>query len=535
MSTPDASSGPSAPGQTATVHPIVRNALRISLSVKEYQALHNVAVKRVPSLKDKLPSPSHYESMANPKNRHTEAALRTSLRVFVGSGVAMKLVEVVMKRIRGDTKQAKTRSPLHQSPIFRLSVSMSLLLLFHRLLYRFFVRLRANLRTEDAKPFRERNPRVSRALTSRFAPAVGASLAGFALAITRQEQLRLTAAIYWSTRSLEFLFNTMDQKGWLAQRPWWFGSWLLMPISCAQLFHAFVFDRETTPKWFGNAILKLSPSYIPGRPESLPASSSWPEKDQIVDSLASIADLRWPKFVSPILHPSDPHTLPSVVKSISPITGPAHPSITSLSCALLHPGVPNCSTAFLHHILLSVPPLARFLATVTLALTIPKFKSVLAQPFTSINNLSKRILMMTAVLSAAIGSAWGSICLLNGVLPRSTLPTKRFFLSGAIGGLPFMFLGSSRSVFMYFFRAGVDSAWKTGVKRGLWKGGRGGEVWLFVLSWAVIGSILEAHPGAVQGPSIRKSLAWMRGDGWVDPEEIAKRKLRRGNEAKAEN
>ena len=27
-----------------------------------------------------------------------------------------------------------------------------------------------------------------------------------------------------------------------------FGSWLLMPVSCAQLFHAFVFDRENTPK-----------------------------------------------------------------------------------------------------------------------------------------------------------------------------------------------------------------------------------------------------------------------------------------------
>jgi len=143
---------------------------------------------------------------------------------------------------------------------------------------------------------------------------------------------------------------------------------------------------------------------------------------------------------------------------------------------------------------------------------------------------------MTAVLSAAVGSAWGSVCLLNSTLPRSTLPTKRFFVSGALGGLPFMFLGSSRSIFMYFFRAGVDSAWKTGVKRGLWKGGRGGEVWLFVLSWAVIGSILEAHPSAVQGPSIRKYLAWLRGDGWVDP-EVAKRKLRREKvrEAKAEN
>lgn len=239
-------------------------------------------------------------------------------------------------------------------------------------------------------------------------------------------------------------------------------------------------------------------------------------------------------FVSPILHPGDPNTLPASVKSISPITGPAHPSISSLSCALLHPSVPNCSTAFLHHILLSVPPLARFLTTVTLALTIPKFRSALAQPITCINNLSKQIIMMTAVLSAAIGSAWGSVCLLNNTLPRSTLPSKRFFLSGALGGLPFLFLGNSRNVFTYFFRAAVDSAWKTGVKRGLWKGTRGGDLWILVISWAVIGSILEAQPSAVQGGGMRKGLAWLRGDGFVDPEELAKRKARR-EAKKAEN
>lgn len=121
------------------------------------------------------------------------------------------------------------------------------MLLLHRLLHRFFVRLRANLRTEEAEPFRIRNPRISKALTARYAPAVGASLAGFALGICPQKQLRMTVAIYTGTRSLEFLFNVVDEKGWVENRPWWFGSWLLMPLSCAQLFHAFVFDRETAP------------------------------------------------------------------------------------------------------------------------------------------------------------------------------------------------------------------------------------------------------------------------------------------------
>lgn len=47
-------------------------------------------------------------------------------------------------------------------------------------------------------------------------------------------------------------------------------------------------------QWFGNVILKLSPSYIQSRPGSLPDHVAWPEKQAIVDSLASIADLRWP-------------------------------------------------------------------------------------------------------------------------------------------------------------------------------------------------------------------------------------------------
>ncbi|KAJ5569756.1 uncharacterized protein N7459_009186 [Penicillium hispanicum] len=517
-----------APGEGPDVHPAVRAAARLCLSAREYRVLHDVAAKRAPSLQRKLPSSLRNDPASYTRNRHNLAALRASLRVFAGSGIALKLAEMTVSRVQGGAAtKKKARTPLLRSPNFRLSISLSLLLLLHRLLYRFLVRLRSNLRTDDAKPFCERNPRISRALTSRYAPAIGASLAGFALGICPQDQLRLTAAIYTTTRSMEFLFNVMDSKGWLDQRPWWFGSWLLMPVSCAQLFHAFVFDRETTPKWFGNVILRLSPSYVPGRPELLPANISWPDKEQIVDSLSSIADLRWPAFVSPVLHPADPNTLPSSVKSISPITGPAHPSISRLSCALLHPSVPNCSTAFLHHILLSVSPLVRFLTTITLALSIPKFKSILAQPIPSINALSKKIIMMTAVLSAAIGSAWGSVCLLSNTLPRSTLPTKRFFLSGALGGLPFLFLGNSRSLFLYFFRAAIDSAWKTGVKRGLWKGGRAGELWLFVLSWAIMGSILEAHPESVQGGGLRKGLTWLRGDGFVDPVEMEKRKLRR--------
>ncbi|GAB1209828.1 hypothetical protein APSETT445_008616 [Aspergillus pseudonomiae] len=546
------------PDGHAQVHPVVREALRISLSAKEYKILHDHAVRRAPvKVQSKLPSPSRYEAIVRSKNKYNEAALRASLRVFLVSGALLKFVDWALARIRGDLSKKKTQTSFLRSPNFRLSASLSLVLLFHRLLHRFFARLRANLRTDEAQPFRNRNPRVSKALTSRYAPAVGASLALFGLGICPQNQLRLTAAIWMATRSLEFLFNVIDEKGWLENRPVWFGSWLLMPLSCAQLFHAFIFDREATPKWLGNVIFRLSPGYILDRPESLPTEFSWPGKEDVVDSLATVATLRWPyvytrylhlvygrffsnisisAFVSPILHPGDLNTLPSAVKSISPITGPAHPSISSLSCALLHSSSPSCSTAFLHNILLSIPRLARFVTTVTLALSVLKFKKLMANPITSINNLSKKIITLTAVLSASVGSAWGSICLWNSLFPRSVLPTKRFFLSGAVAGMPFAFLANSRSVFTYFFRAAVDSAWKTGTKRGLWKGWKGGDLFILVLSWALINSILESRPNAVQGRGVRKALAWMKGEGFVDPVDVAaKRKLKKAKKAETEH
>ncbi|KAL2834312.1 hypothetical protein BDW59DRAFT_46040 [Aspergillus cavernicola] len=508
------------------VNPVVRNALRVSLSAKEYKALHDYATQRSPSIQSKLPSPARFEAITRSKNKYNEAAVRASLRVFLTSGALLKLVDLIVGRIQKDSAQKKPRTSLLRSPNFRLSLSLSLMVLLNRLLHRFFVRLRANLRTNEAQPFRERNPCISKALTSRYAPVVGASLAGLALGICTQNQLRMTVAIYAATRSLESVYNVMDEKGWLENRPWWFGSWLLMPMSCAQLFHAFVFDREAMPKWLGNVILKYSPSYIHDRPDTLPVGSPWPEKDEIVNSIATIANLRWPAFVSPILHPASANVLPSGLNAISPITGPAHPSISDQSCALLHPSSPSCGTAFMHHLLLSVSALARLLTMVTLARSALNLKAWLTHPISTVNILSRQVITQTAVLSVAVGSTWGSLCLWNAALPRSVLPTQRFYLSGALAGVPFAFLGNNnRAVFLYFFRAAVDSAWKAGTKRGHWKGWRGGEVWLFVVAWAVLGSSLECRPNAVQGPGVRKLLAWMRGEGFTDPIEKRRRRV----------
>ena len=135
-----------------------------------------------------------------------------------------------------------------QSPNFRLSSSISLILLLHRLLHRFFTLLRANLLTKGATPFRRRNSRIAKALTARLAPSIGAGLAGFALGICPGDQLRITIAIYAATRSAEFGYNALEERGRFKNRPWWFGSWMLMPPVFGQLLHTFLFDRDCFPK-----------------------------------------------------------------------------------------------------------------------------------------------------------------------------------------------------------------------------------------------------------------------------------------------
>lgn len=142
----------------------------------------------------------------------------------------------------------KPKTSILKNPNFRLSLSISMILLLHRLLYRFFSRLRTSLLTKDAAPFRRRNPRISRSLTSRFAPAIGASLGGLALGIYPADQLRVTIAIYIITRAAEFAYNTLENDGWFRNKPGWVGSWMLMPFATGQLLHAFVFDRDCFPK-----------------------------------------------------------------------------------------------------------------------------------------------------------------------------------------------------------------------------------------------------------------------------------------------
>lgn len=150
------------------------------------------------------------------------------------------------------------KQPFHKSDTFRLSLSLSSILLLYRLLFRFLTRLRTHLLAVSAEPFRARNPRTSAALTSPYAPAVGASLAGLMLGVFPAKHLRVAIAMFAIFRAMEFSWNMSEDGGLVwgfkpggkvkRERPWWFGSWMLQPFALGQLLHAAVFDRDCFPQ-----------------------------------------------------------------------------------------------------------------------------------------------------------------------------------------------------------------------------------------------------------------------------------------------
>jgi hypothetical protein len=99
------------------------------------------------------------------------------------------------------------------------------------------------------------------------------------------------------------------------------------------------------------------------------------------------------------------------------------------------------------------------------------------------------------------------------MLPRNVLPTQRFFLGGFMGGLwGFLERESGRGSFLYSARLSIDSLWKVGVKRGWWKGVRGGDVWLFVVALAALNVVYTKDQKAIHGGMLRRVIAGLRGE-----------------------
>lgn len=223
-------------------------------------------------------------------------------------------------------------------------------------------------------------------------------------------------------------------------------------------------------------------------------------------------------YISPTLFPTKEQVLPPSLSAISPITSRAHPIITSLSCATLHPSDPSCLRNYLTFWLGTFTPLTRFFLLVYSAMTVlPRLRMFYNAPLSTLHRVLAAALRTSTFVTGATSTAWASICFFQSWLPRHVLATQRFFLGGFFAGLwAWVERRHGRGFFLYSARASVDSLWRVGVKRRWWRGMRGGDVWVFVAALMVTGAVYERDARAVREERWRKGMSWVRGEGWRD-------------------
>jgi hypothetical protein len=86
-----------------------------------------------------------------------------------------------------------------------------------------------------------------------------------------------------------------------------------------------------------------------------------------------------------------------------------------------------------------------------------------------------------------------------------------------LGGIwGFVVRRQARGEFLYSLRSSIDSLWKVGKKRGWWKGIRGGDVWIFVVSLMVVNVVYERDARSLRSGVIRRGVSGLRGEGLRD-------------------
>lgn len=87
----------------STADPILRNALRYTISAKEYETLHKYIISRSKVLKRNAPTVAKVEKLVERPGRddYNAAAVRDSLRVFMATSAGLKAWAVISERLLG--------------------------------------------------------------------------------------------------------------------------------------------------------------------------------------------------------------------------------------------------------------------------------------------------------------------------------------------------------------------------------------------------------------------------------------------------
>lgn len=87
------------PAKSQPIDPILRNALRYTISAKEYQLLHQYLLSRAPVVKKRTITPKRYDAIVKGPDDYNVAAFRAALRLGIVTFSGLKAWEVVKTRL----------------------------------------------------------------------------------------------------------------------------------------------------------------------------------------------------------------------------------------------------------------------------------------------------------------------------------------------------------------------------------------------------------------------------------------------------
>lgn len=92
-------SQPSSSGKPERIDPILRNALRYTVSPREYQLLHQYLLSRAPAVRKRTLPPRRYEAISKGSDDYNAAAIRVTLRFAVATFSGLKAWELITTKL----------------------------------------------------------------------------------------------------------------------------------------------------------------------------------------------------------------------------------------------------------------------------------------------------------------------------------------------------------------------------------------------------------------------------------------------------
>ncbi|CAI2181267.1 1751_t:CDS:2, partial [Funneliformis geosporum] len=502
--------------------------LTFVISNKGYASTHKLLIPVLGKVHAKLPTPVEFKAVSNckPHNHNTPLSTiyclhkeclpqttRTGLFALVQVFTIANVIEFLI-HVPGILNRKKSINQIIKGLPFdssaRLALSVSTYVIMYKSLVRFFMRL--------FDPLLRKPSSLDDIVCSPLVPPFLAGLlAGPTLLIDRDQPRRIMIAVYILSKSLQFTYHALRQNRIIPKMPWWWGSWLLFPISSSQLISAYLLHPDIFPSNYDKFITGRSKIYVNPRPSDFPDTMPWPNGREIVDRIAILSSLYFPEFYSPKLHGRDVPPLPDNLKPIQPIWEIAHPAHSKMMCAMLHHEEPSCLVTYTKFIAKEGVDSLKFMTMVYTISFLFRGKSLIERPNEIINqilnNAVPEIFKGATFITMAIATAWALICGFQNILPNKFMPTSRIYLNGFIAGLWILVESPNKrlDIGMYSLRLSIESLWKLLVKKGKVKNIRNGEVIYFSLAMAIIMTIYKNKPKSISSPYVRIALSRLLG------------------------